>query len=129
MDSSYSSYVQILSCQFAWLFKIIIYLLKCQHFNEEKNKFSVHIWKPTCLFLSIFMFHSEWFWNSHVSSLFFNKRHIENSVDLSCFIKSFLFLYVWTFSKFKMKKTINRKIYKYKPDLLLTYKGTLVTNS
>ncbi len=37
--------------------------------------------KPTCLFLSIFLFDSESFFNLHVFSLLFNKRHLYNRVS------------------------------------------------
>jgi len=36
--------------------------------------------KPTCLFLSIFLFHTEYFFNPDVFTLLFNKSHLYNCV-------------------------------------------------
>jgi len=36
-------------------------------------------WTPTCLFLSIFMLYSGWFWITHVFNLLFNKLHLQQS--------------------------------------------------
>ncbi len=41
--------------------------------------------KPTCLFLSIFLFDAEYFYNPNVFTFLFNKRHLYNSVSGGCF--------------------------------------------
>jgi len=39
--------------------------------------------KPTGLFLSFFLFHTEYFFNLYFSTLLFNKRHLYNSVTVA----------------------------------------------
>ncbi len=39
-------------------------------------------WKPTCLFLEIFLFETENFFNPEVLSLLFNKRHVSVMIKM-----------------------------------------------
>jgi len=58
--------------------------------------------KLTCLFLSIFMFHAEHFFNLYVFTLLFNQRHLIVSRGSQMFLQEFSCVF-GQFVTFKMR--------------------------
>lgn len=80
--------------------------------ENNQTMYIIHIWEPTCLFVGIFKFQSNWLWNAHVFTLFFNKRHLNNRWQLISVVSAAVFPCMFGhYVMFNMRKTNNRKKY------------------